>query len=90
MAYSFALLHVSLLYFGNVNLPSSFKRLHGDSIVLVESVSLIYVYAKIHRFSSPQNGNIAEFLLSEGLARCVDWSMGVVTTGTERLRAAEK
>lgn len=35
-------------------------------------------------------GNIAEFLLKDGLARCVDWSMGMVTTGPERLRAAEK
>ncbi|KAL5475713.1 hypothetical protein EMCRGX_G025560 [Ephydatia muelleri] len=34
--------------------------------------------------------NIAELLLREGLARCVDWSMGVVTSGKEKLRAAEK
>ncbi|BFZ25084.1 hypothetical protein BsWGS_28123 [Bradybaena similaris] len=36
------------------------------------------------------NGNITEFLLKEGFARCVDWSMGVVTQGAEKLRAAEK
>ncbi|GFO47277.1 staphylococcal nuclease domain-containing protein 1-like [Plakobranchus ocellatus] len=36
------------------------------------------------------NGNITEFLLKEGFARCVDWSMGVVTQGTEKLRAAQK
>ncbi|XP_005100071.2 staphylococcal nuclease domain-containing protein 1 [Aplysia californica] len=36
------------------------------------------------------NGNITEFLLKEGFARCVDWSMGVVTQGTDKLRAAEK
>ncbi|WAR09132.1 SND1-like protein [Mya arenaria] len=36
------------------------------------------------------NGNIAELLLKEGFARCVDWSMGVVTQGIENLRAAEK
>ncbi|XP_069102098.1 staphylococcal nuclease domain-containing protein 1-like [Argopecten irradians] len=36
------------------------------------------------------NGNIAELLLKEGFARCVDWSMGVVTQGAEKLRAAEK
>ncbi|XP_071943600.1 staphylococcal nuclease domain-containing protein 1-like [Antedon mediterranea] len=36
------------------------------------------------------NGNIAEFLLKEGFARCVDWSMRVVTQGTEKLRSAEK
>ncbi len=37
-----------------------------------------------------QNGNIAELLLREGFARCVDWSMGFVTGGAERLRSAEK
>ena len=37
-----------------------------------------------------QVANIAELLLREGLARCVDWSMGVVTSGKEKLRAAEK
>ncbi|CAL1537379.1 unnamed protein product [Lymnaea stagnalis] len=36
------------------------------------------------------NGNITEFLLKEGFARCVDWSMGVVSQGAEKLRAAEK
>jgi len=35
-------------------------------------------------------GNISEFLLREGLARCVDWSMGVVTSGAEKYRTAEK
>lgn len=36
------------------------------------------------------NGNIAELLLKEGFARCVDWSIGVVSQGPESLRAAEK
>ncbi|KAL5009849.1 hypothetical protein ScPMuIL_012154 [Solemya velum] len=36
------------------------------------------------------NGNIAELLLREGFARCVDWSMGVVSQGADKLRAAEK
>ncbi len=35
------------------------------------------------------NGNISEFLLREGLAKCVDWSMGVVN-GPEKYRQAEK
>lgn len=35
-------------------------------------------------------GNIAEFLLKEGLAKCVDWNMGVVTGGPEKLREAER
>lgn len=36
------------------------------------------------------NGNITEFLLKEGFARCVDWSMGVVSQGADKLRAAQK
>lgn len=36
------------------------------------------------------NGNIAEALLREGFARCVDWSIATVTGGPEKLRAAEK
>lgn len=36
------------------------------------------------------NGNISEYLLREGLAKCVDWSMGVVTSGAEKYRNAEK
>lgn len=35
-------------------------------------------------------GNIAELLLNEGFARIADWSMGVVSQGTEKLRSAEK
>jgi staphylococcal nuclease domain-containing protein 1 len=35
-------------------------------------------------------GNISEFLLKDGLAKCVDWSMGVVSVGPEKYRAAEK
>jgi hypothetical protein len=29
-------------------------------------------------------------LLKEGLARCIDWSMGVVSQGSEKYRLAEK
>ncbi|KAK7063179.1 nuclease domain-containing protein [Halocaridina rubra] len=36
------------------------------------------------------NGNIAEALLREGFARCVDWSIATVTGGPEKLRTAEK
>lgn len=36
------------------------------------------------------SGNIAEGLLREGFAKCVDWSMTTVTGGPEKLRAAEK
>ncbi|KAJ1921848.1 hypothetical protein IWQ60_006657 [Tieghemiomyces parasiticus] len=34
-------------------------------------------------------GNIAEVLLAAGLAKCVDWSLPMVTDGSEKLRAAE-
>ena len=35
-------------------------------------------------------GNIAEVLLKEGFARCVDWSMGVLSGGHEKYRQAER
>uniref|UniRef100_A0A1B0GKL7 Staphylococcal nuclease domain-containing protein 1 n=2 Tax=Lutzomyia longipalpis TaxID=7200 RepID=A0A1B0GKL7_LUTLO len=35
-------------------------------------------------------GNIAEALLREGFAKCVDWSMAFMKSGAEKLRAAEK
>ena len=34
------------------------------------------------------NGNIAEALLREGLAKCVDWSLACVTGGGEKYRLA--
>ncbi|MPC21156.1 Nuclease domain-containing protein 1 [Portunus trituberculatus] len=37
-----------------------------------------------------KKGNIAEALLREGFARCVDWSIATVTGGPEKLRTAEK
>ncbi|XP_033101620.1 staphylococcal nuclease domain-containing protein 1-like [Anneissia japonica] len=55
------------------------------SIILEGTSNQNFLGAVLH-----PNGNIAEFLLKEGLARCVDWSMRVVTQGTEKLRASEK
>ena len=37
-----------------------------------------------------QRGNIAEALLKEGFARCVDWSMVLMKTGADKLRLTEK
>ena len=37
-----------------------------------------------------QKGNIAESLLKEGFAKCVDWTIATVTGGPEKLRAAER
>uniref|UniRef100_A0A915LNN3 TNase-like domain-containing protein n=4 Tax=Meloidogyne TaxID=189290 RepID=A0A915LNN3_MELJA len=34
-------------------------------------------------------GNIAEFLLRDGLAKCLDWTKGLVTGSGEKLREAE-
>ena len=41
-------------------------------------------------FFPHQNGNITESLLKEGFARCVDWSMGIVSQGVDKYRTAEK
>ncbi|KAF5272684.1 hypothetical protein FQA39_LY07711 [Lamprigera yunnana] len=35
-------------------------------------------------------GNIAEALLREGFARCVDWSMAFMKSGADKLRSAER
>lgn len=37
-----------------------------------------------------QKGNIAELLLKEGFARCVDWSMAFMKSGADKLRSAER
>ncbi len=63
---------------GTVQHPVSFRELD----FLDFFISILYDFFK--------NGNISEFLLREGLAKCVDWSMGVVTAGPEKYRASEK
>lgn len=62
------------------------RLLHKDVKIILEGVSnQNFLGTVLH-----PKGNITEFLLKEGYARCVDWSMGVVTQGAEKLRAAEK
>ncbi|GFS55544.1 staphylococcal nuclease domain-containing protein 1 [Trichonephila inaurata madagascariensis] len=62
------------------------RLLQRDVEVLLESVSnKNFLGTIVH-----PNGNITELLLSEGLAKCVDWSLQCVTSGLEKLRAAEK
>ncbi|XP_038049256.1 staphylococcal nuclease domain-containing protein 1-like [Patiria miniata] len=62
------------------------RLLQRDVKIILEGVSnQNYLGSVIH-----PKGNIAEFLLAEGLARCVDWSIATVTHGAENLRAAEK
>lgn len=45
---------------------------------------------KLHFTFRLKNGNIAELLLRDGFARCVDWSIALVTGGAEKLRSSEK
>ncbi|CAH0703371.1 unnamed protein product [Spodoptera exigua] len=62
------------------------KLLQRDVEVILESVNNNnYVGTILH----PQ-GNIAEALLRQGFARCVDWSLAVMKSGASSLRNAEK
>ncbi|XP_071791896.1 staphylococcal nuclease domain-containing protein 1-like isoform X2 [Asterias amurensis] len=62
------------------------RLLQRDVKIILEGVSnQNYLGSVMH-----PKGNIAEFLLGEGLARCVDWSIATVTSGADKLRAAEK
>ncbi|CAG2245874.1 SND1 [Mytilus edulis] len=62
------------------------RLLQRDVKVILESVSNQNLIGTVLH----PNGNIAELLLREGFARCVDWSMGVVSQGADKLRAAER
>lgn len=74
------------LYADEARYFSESRLLNREVEVVLESVSnQNFIGSVIH-----PNGNIAELLLKEGFARCVDWSMASVTTGSEKLRAAEK
>jgi staphylococcal nuclease domain-containing protein 1 len=62
------------------------RLLQQDVKLLIEGVSNQLVMATvIHPM-----GNIAERLVKEGFARCVDWSMAMVSKDKDKLRAAEK
>jgi len=54
-------------------------------VILESSSNNNFVGSVIH-----PAGNIAEALLKEGMAKCVDWSFSKVTGGPEKYRAAEK
>ncbi|XP_042897103.1 staphylococcal nuclease domain-containing protein 1 [Parasteatoda tepidariorum] len=62
------------------------RLLQRDVEVLLESVSNKNFLGTILH----PKGNITELLLTEGYAKCVDWSLQCVTSGIEKLRAAEK
>ncbi|CAG9781813.1 unnamed protein product [Diatraea saccharalis] len=62
------------------------KLLQKDVEVILESVNNNnFVGTILH----PQ-GNIAEALLRQGFARCVDWSLAVMKSGASTLRTAER
>ncbi|XP_068744654.1 staphylococcal nuclease domain-containing protein 1-like [Montipora capricornis] len=62
------------------------RLLQREVKIILEGVSnQNYIGTIIH-----PAGNIAELLLREGFARCVDWSMAVLSNGHHKLRAAEK
>ncbi|EGT54560.1 hypothetical protein CAEBREN_06656 [Caenorhabditis brenneri] len=62
------------------------RLLQRDVQVILESTSNQNVVGSIIH----PKGNIAESLLREGYAKCVDWSIGVVTGGAQKLRDAER
>jgi len=62
------------------------RLLQRDVEIILESISNNnFVGTVVH-----PRGNIAEALLKEGFARCVDWSMASMKTGADKLRLAEK
>ncbi|KAJ0183735.1 hypothetical protein K1T71_000158 [Dendrolimus kikuchii] len=62
------------------------RILQNDVEVILESVNNTnFVGTILH-----PHGNIAELLLRQGFARCVDWSLSVMKAGIINLRAAER
>lgn len=62
------------------------RLLQRDVEIVLESVNNTnFVGSIIH-----PKGNIAEALLREGFAKCVDWSIAFMKTGADKLRAAER
>lgn len=62
------------------------RLLQRDVEIILESVSNNnFVGSVLH-----PNGSIAELLVKEGFARCVDWSMTFVSSGVDKLRPAER
>ncbi|XP_002732557.2 staphylococcal nuclease domain-containing protein 1-like [Saccoglossus kowalevskii] len=62
------------------------RLLQRDVKIILEGISnQNFIGSILH-----PNGNISELLVRDGFARCVDWSMGLVSQGPEKLRAAER
>lgn len=62
------------------------RILQRDVEVILEGVSNQNLVGSIVH----PKGNIAEALLREGFAKCIDWSIALATSGPEPLRAAER
>jgi len=61
------------------------RLLQREVQIILESVNNVnFIGSIVH-----PNGNIAEALLREGLAKCVEWSLGCVTGGGEKYRQAQ-
>lgn len=62
------------------------RLLQREVEIILESVNNAnFVGTIVH-----PKGNIAELLLKEGFARCVDWSIAFMKSGADRLRNAER
>lgn len=62
------------------------RLLQREVEIILESVNNAnFVGTIVH-----PKGNIAELLLKEGFARCVDWSIAFMKSGADRLRSAER
>jgi staphylococcal nuclease domain-containing protein 1 len=65
-----------------------------ESRLLQRDVKIVLESASGQNFTGsvlhPTKGNIAEFLLKDGYAKCVEWSLNSVTGGAQSLREAER
>lgn len=73
-------------YAGEAHYFTESRLLQRDVEVILESHNNNnFIGSVVH-----PSGNIAEALLKEGMAKCVDWSIAKVTGGPEKYRAAQK
>ena len=81
---------------GDKQIPEPFAeeaKFFTESRLLQREVKIIFEGVSNQNFLGSvihPAGNIAELMLKEGFARCVDWSMGVLSSGHEKYRQAEK
>lgn len=68
-------------------------QFYTESRLLQREVQIILEGAERNNFLGtvlhPKAGNISEYLLADGFAKVVDWSLGIVSQGREKYRAAE-